>query len=356
MDRVAAGDPPGRPAARAPRRHLSVPARDDVRLRARPARVRRALGHDEGAARGVRDVLELRRGRAPLGARARRHARGAAEARRAVRAHRPRPSIRGPAVRDRRALGPRPDAGSDLQAAQRLRAGRPRRAVARATAASPRSRTATSRSTWSATRSTRRPATRQKKRAKNDVSGRQVVVLGSGNLGLVYLMEEHRRLSMEEIDGATRTCSRRCASIRTSASCSSARTSTARSCSAAPGCATSPTIASRATTRSQHFSPTAAEHLRRTDGFAHVADIMVNSFYDPQLDGGLRIRGADLVPRRDGRPADTRPSSCIRRRCRPRWGRSSAPRPFMIFSRAGVRSCSERRANLGPPSWSRRRA
>ena len=35
-----------------------------------------------------------------------------------------------------------------------------------------------------------------------------------------------------------------------------------------------------------HFSPTAADHLRRSDGFAHVADIMVNSFYDPQLDEG----------------------------------------------------------------------
>ena len=34
------------------------------------------------------------------------------------------------------------------------------------------------------------------------------------------------------------------------------------------------------------FSPSAADHLRRTDGFAHVADIMVNSFYDPQLDEG----------------------------------------------------------------------
>ena len=34
------------------------------------------------------------------------------------------------------------------------------------------------------------------------------------------------------------------------------------------------------------FSPTAAAHLLRTDGFAHVADIMVNSFYDEQLDEG----------------------------------------------------------------------
>jgi hypothetical protein len=34
------------------------------------------------------------------------------------------------------------------------------------------------------------------------------------------------------------------------------------------------------------FSPTAADHLRRTDGFAHVADIMVGSFYDPMIDEG----------------------------------------------------------------------
>ena len=34
------------------------------------------------------------------------------------------------------------------------------------------------------------------------------------------------------------------------------------------------------------FSPTAPTHLLRTDGFAHVADIMVGSFYDPALDTG----------------------------------------------------------------------
>ena len=35
-----------------------------------------------------------------------------------------------------------------------------------------------------------------------------------------------------------------------------------------------------------HFSPTAAQHLLRTDGFEHVADIMVGSFYDPELEEG----------------------------------------------------------------------
>jgi hypothetical protein len=34
------------------------------------------------------------------------------------------------------------------------------------------------------------------------------------------------------------------------------------------------------------FSPTAPRHLLRTDGFAHVADVMVGSFYDPELDEG----------------------------------------------------------------------
>jgi hypothetical protein len=34
------------------------------------------------------------------------------------------------------------------------------------------------------------------------------------------------------------------------------------------------------------FSPTAASHLSRSDGFTHVADIMVGSFYDPALDEG----------------------------------------------------------------------
>jgi hypothetical protein len=34
------------------------------------------------------------------------------------------------------------------------------------------------------------------------------------------------------------------------------------------------------------FSPGAPRHLARTDGFSHVADIMVGSFYDPDLDEG----------------------------------------------------------------------
>ena len=35
-----------------------------------------------------------------------------------------------------------------------------------------------------------------------------------------------------------------------------------------------------------HFSSTAPQHVLRSDGFRNVADIMVGSFYDPELDEG----------------------------------------------------------------------
>jgi len=124
------------------------------------------------------------------------------------------------------------------------------------------------------------------KRAKNDVSDRSVVVLGSGNLGLVYLMEEKRRLTLEELNE--------------------------RHPGLIPALREHPHVGWLLVRSSEHgpvalgaqgthhladgriegedplatFSPTAPQHLRRTDGFAHVADIMVGSFYDPELDEG----------------------------------------------------------------------
>ena len=84
---------PRRAPARTPRRHLSPASRRAVRLHPRPDRLRGPDRHDEGPARRLRDVLELRRGRPPLRARARGHARGAPQARPALRAHRPRPPL-----------------------------------------------------------------------------------------------------------------------------------------------------------------------------------------------------------------------------------------------------------------------
>ncbi len=112
-------------------------------------------------------------------------------------------------------------------------------------------------------------------------------MLGSGNLGLVYLMEERRRLTLEEMNERHPGADPRAAR--------------------APACrlAARPLLRARRRSRSARngahyladgriegedplaaFSPNAPRHLLRTDGFAHVADIMVGSFYDPELDEG----------------------------------------------------------------------
>ncbi len=126
----------------------------------------------------------------------------------------------------------------------------------------------------------------KKKRPKNDVSDRDAVVLGSGNLGLVYLMEERRRLTLEEIEE--------------------------RHPELVPALREHPHVGWLLVRSSEHgpvalgargahyladgrvegedplapFSPHAPQHLLRTDGFEHVADIMVGSFYDADLDEG----------------------------------------------------------------------
>jgi uncharacterized membrane protein YvlD (DUF360 family) len=126
----------------------------------------------------------------------------------------------------------------------------------------------------------------KKKASKKDVSGRQVVVLGSGNLGLIYLMEEPRRLTREELD------ERHPGLIPSLRSHPHVGWILVRS-SERGAVVLGP--------RGEHyldegrvegedplaaFSPNAPQHLLRTDGFSHVADIMVGSFYDPELDEG----------------------------------------------------------------------
>ena len=115
----------------------------------------------------------------------------------------------------------------------------------------------------------------------------EVVVLGSGNLGLVYLMEERRRLTLEEIDarhpraapGAARASARRLA----------ARPLRARTAPVALGATGARYLADGRVEGEDPLATsrrTPAAHLLRTDGFEHVADIMVGSFYDPPLDEG----------------------------------------------------------------------
>jgi uncharacterized membrane protein YvlD (DUF360 family) len=127
---------------------------------------------------------------------------------------------------------------------------------------------------------------KQKKRSKKDVSGQPVVVLGSGNLGLVYLMEEQRRLTREELDERH---PRLIPALRSHPHVGWILVRSHDRGAVAVG------------PRGEHyldegriegedplgaFSPNAPKHLLRTDGFPHVADLMVGSFYDPELDEG----------------------------------------------------------------------
>ena len=127
---------------------------------------------------------------------------------------------------------------------------------------------------------------KQPKRSKNDVSDEQVVVLGSGNLGLVYLMEEPRRLTVEEIDERHPQLIR---SLREHPHVGWVLVHSSEHGPVVLGAGGAQFLLDGRIEGDDPlaaFSPNAALHLRRTDGFAHVADIMVGSFYDPHLDEG----------------------------------------------------------------------
>lgn len=122
--------------------------------------------------------------------------------------------------------------------------------------------------------------------AEKDRSQPQVVVLGSGNLGLIYLMESERRLSMEEIERRHRHL---IDVLRNHPHIGFVMASSERF---------GPVIlGSRGTHYLEEdrvegedplapFSPHAAAHLKRSSGFAHAPDILINSFYDDQLEEG----------------------------------------------------------------------
>jgi uncharacterized membrane protein YvlD (DUF360 family) len=124
------------------------------------------------------------------------------------------------------------------------------------------------------------------KPAKNDVSGKDVVVLGSGNLGLIYLMEERRRLTLEEIELKH---PRLLPALREHPHVGWLLVQSERNGPVVLG--------SRGKRELQTgmidgddplavFSSTAQQHLLRAGGFAHAPDILVGSFYDPALEEG----------------------------------------------------------------------
>jgi uncharacterized membrane protein YvlD (DUF360 family) len=127
---------------------------------------------------------------------------------------------------------------------------------------------------------------KKEKKRKNDVSDRDVVVLGSGNLGLIYLMEERRRLTMEEIEARHPQL---LPALREHPHVGWLLVRSAEHGAVALGGRGAHYLADRRVEGEDPlaaFSPHAPEHLLRTDGFEHVADIMVGSFYDADLDEG----------------------------------------------------------------------
>jgi uncharacterized membrane protein YvlD (DUF360 family) len=127
---------------------------------------------------------------------------------------------------------------------------------------------------------------RKAKPKKNDVSDRDVVVLGSGNLGLVYLMEAEGRMTLEQL--------------------SARHPDLLRAVSEHPHVGWvlvlseqhGPVVVGAAGTHYLsdgrvegedplgRFAATAPHHLRRTDGFTHAPDLLIGSFYDAALDEG----------------------------------------------------------------------
>ena len=208
-------------------------------------------------------------------------------------------------------------------------------------------------------------AGKKEKRKKNDVSDHDVVVMGSGNLGLVYLMEERRRLTLEEMNE--------------------------RHPDLIPALRNHPHVGWLLVRSSEHgpvvlggggtryladgrvegedplaaFSPNAPQHLLRTDGFTHVADIMIGSFYDPALEtgcafeelisfhggiGGPQTRPFILHPTELAVPDEPRSSArppCTRSCSAGGTSSTAPPRPR---ARRRVRALRSRRCSRATPS------
>ncbi|MGE3140844.1 MAG: hypothetical protein AB7O53_15430, partial [Thermoleophilia bacterium] len=111
------------------------------------------------------------------------------------------------------------------------------------------------------------------------------MVLASGNLGLVYLMSARHRLTREEIDAAHPDL---IPALRAHPHLGwlMVRTADGPVVIGARGERDLRTGRVEGEDPLAAFSPTAAQHLLRADGFAHAADITVGSFYDPVLEEG----------------------------------------------------------------------
>jgi hypothetical protein len=112
------------------------------------------------------------------------------------------------------------------------------------------------------------------------------VVLGSGNLGLIYLMESPGRLTREQLDDRHPELLE---TLRTHPHIGWVMVRVDEDGAVVLGPRGERRLGDGRVEGEDPlapFSPTAARHLRRTDGFRHCPDILVGSFYDPSLDEG----------------------------------------------------------------------
>jgi hypothetical protein len=129
-----------------------------------------------------------------------------------------------------------------------------------------------------------------KTRKKNDVSDRDVVVLGSGNLGLIYLMDEKRRLTLEEV---VERHPRLVPVLREHPHVGWLLCHSAEHGPVVLGHGGVRHLASGRIEGDDPlapFTPTAAQHLLRTDGFSHAPDVMVGASMTPSGTRGARSR------------------------------------------------------------------
>lgn len=118
------------------------------------------------------------------------------------------------------------------------------------------------------------------------LADRDVVVLASGNLGLIYLMEEPRRLSIEEIEDRHPQL---ITTLRQHPHIGFVMVHSSEHGALVLGANGTNYLGEQRIQGEDplaHFAPNAARHVRRADGFANAPDILVNSFYDPNLEQG----------------------------------------------------------------------
>ena len=132
-----------------------------------------------------------------------------------------------------------------------------------------------------------RPPDAARATAATGIGDHDVIVLASGNLGLIYLMDDAPpAVASRRSTSATRGCSTR---LRRHPHIGFLLVRSRERGAVVLGADGTRYLADDTVDGEDPlaaFPPGAAAHLRRTDGFEHVADIMVNSFYDADLEQG----------------------------------------------------------------------